>query len=57
MFLLAMLAVLAILLIAVVIGGISIFGTIGIVLFSDVIVCVGAIGLIIYFIIRKKKRK
>lgn len=57
MFLLTILAVMAIILITVTIGGISILGSIGIVVFGDVIVCVGVIGLIIYLIIRKKRRK
>ena len=57
MFLLMILALMAILLIMVVIGGISVLGSIGVVLFGDVIVCVGVIALIIYFIVRKKRRK
>ena len=57
MILLTILALMAILLITVVIGGISLLGSIGVVVFGDVIVCVGFIGLIIYFIVRKKRRK
>ena len=57
MFLLTILALTLIILIATIIGGISLFGSIGIVVFGDVIVCAGVIGLIIYFIVRKKRRK
>lgn len=57
MFLLTILALMAIILITVVIGGISVLGSIGVVVFGDVIVCVGFIALIVYFIVRKKRRR
>ena len=57
MFLLTILALMAALLITITIGGISLLGSIGVVIFGDVIVCVGVIGAIIYFIIRRKIKK
>lgn len=57
MFLLTILALMVVILTAVVIGGVSVLGSIGIVVFGDVIVCVGIIALIIYFIVRKKRRR
>lgn len=56
MFLLMILAIMALLLITVTIGGISVLGSIGVVVFGDVIVCVGVIVAIVYFIIRKKRK-
>lgn len=57
MFLLTILALMAVLLITITIGAISVIGSLGVVIFGDVIVCVGVIGLIIYLIVRKKRRK
>ena len=56
MFLLTILTLMAALLITITIGGISLLGSIGVVIFGDVIVCVGVIGAIIYFIVRKKRK-
>lgn len=57
MFLLIILILMVAILLSVVIGGISLIGSLGIIVFGDVIVCIGVIGLIIYFIVRKKRRK
>lgn len=57
MFLLTILALIGIILAVVTIGGVSVLGSIGIIVFGDVIVCVGVIALIIYLIIRKKIKK
>lgn len=57
MFLLTILSLITLSLIMVVIGAISLFGTVGVILSSDIIVCIGVLTLIIYFIIRRKTKK
>lgn len=54
MFLLTILILIAIVLIAAVVLGVSAIGAGAILLFGDVIVCVGVIGFIIYKLIRRK---
>lgn len=54
MFLLLILFMIAFLLIAFLVGAISIAGTVGIVVFGDVIVCLGAIIFIIVKLIKKR---
>ena len=56
MFLLLILILIAIVLIGVTVFGVTAIGAGAILLFGDVIVCVGVIGFIIYKIIRKKFR-
>lgn len=56
MFLLLILVLIAIVLIAATVLGITALGAGAVLLFGDVIVCVGVIGFIIYKIIRKKFR-
>lgn len=53
MILFIILVLMALLLMAFLIGAISVIGSVGIVVFGDVIVCLIFIGLIIYHFIRK----
>lgn len=57
MFLLAMLMIIACVLILFTVLVISIGGTVGIIIFADVIVCIGVILWIIKRLIMKRKRK
>lgn len=57
MFLLAMLMIIACILILFTVLVISIGGTVGIIIFADVIVCIGVILWIIKRLIMKRKRK
>lgn len=56
MFLLLILILIAIVLIAATVLGVTAIGAGAILLFGDVIVCVGVIGFIIYKLIRRKFR-
>lgn len=57
MFLLAMLMIIACVLILFTVLVISIGGTVGIIIFADVIICIGVILWIIKRLIMKRKRK
>jgi hypothetical protein len=55
MILFTILVLMLILLLIVVIGGVSVLGSLGIIVFGDVIVCIGFIALIIWLLFFRKK--